>query len=461
MPPKILFVTGKLAEASLRKVLADLAPKVGFEADVAVMPITVAALLTTEWVGRRLRVADNTNRVVLPGYCRGDLGHIPIPQSSTIERGPKDLRDLPEFFGKRRQRPADYGRYDIEILAEINHAPTLSREQLLALADEYRRAGADLIDLGCDPGSTWAEAGAATAALRAAGHRVSVDSFNPHEVEAAVAAGAELVLSVNGGNRDSAVGWFEKYGAAVVALPDQPTDTDSLAETVAFLQSHGVPHRIDPILEPIGYGFAASLGRYLEARKRWPEAEIMMGVGNLTELTEVDSAGVNVLLAGFCQEQGIRSVLTTQVINWCRTAVKEFDLARRLMHHAVTEKTLPKHVDAGLTVLREGKLKEQGAETLARLAADVKDRNYRLFAERGELHVINADIYVRGTDPFDLFEKMLAADPKLDQSHAFYLGYELAKAVTALTLGKNYTQDQELKWGFLTVPETSHRNSGV
>ena len=41
--------------------------------------------------------------------------------------------------------------------------------------------------------------------------------------------------------------------------------------------------------------------------------------------------------------------------------------------------------------------------------------------------------------------------------HAFYLGYEFAKAVTALTLGKNYTQDQALRWGFLTVPETSHR----
>ena len=44
-------------------------------------------------------------------------------------------------------------------------------------------------------------------------------------------------------------------------------------------------------------------------------------------------------------------------------------------------------------------------------------------------------------------------DPKLDPSHAFYLGYEMAKAVTALTLGKNYTQDQALRWGFLTVPE--------
>ena len=96
-----------------------------------------------------------------------------------------------------------------------------------------------------------------------------------------------------------------------------------------------MPLRIDPVLEPIGFGFAASLGRYLEVRRRYPDAEMMMGIGNLTELTDVDSAGVNVLLLGFCQELGIRSVLTTQVINWARTSVRECDLARRLMHHAV------------------------------------------------------------------------------------------------------------------------------
>ena len=458
--PKILFVTGKLAEASLRKLLAELAPAAGFEAEVAVMPITVAALLTTEWVGRRLRVADDIDRVILPGYCRGELDLIPLPGSVSIERGPRDLRDLPEHFGKRRHRPENYGQYDIEILAEINHAPTLSRERLLALAGEFRRDGADLIDLGCDPGSTWSEIGEAVRALREAGHRVSVDSFNPEEVEAALAAGAELVLSVNRTNRDLAVGWHERHGSAVVAIPDQPTDTDSLVETVEFLRARGIPHRIDPILEPIGHGFAASLGRYLDARKRWPTAEIMMGVGNLTELTEADSVGVNALLAGFCQETGIRGILTTQVINWCRSAVREFDLARRLMHHAVTEKTLPKHVDAGLAILREGKLAEQGQETLTHLANTIKDRNYRLFAERGELHIINADVYARGRDPYELFEQLLAADARLDPSHAFYLGYELSKAVTALTLGKNYTQDQELRWGFLTVPEVSHRNPG-
>ena len=43
-----------------------------------------------------------------------------------------------------------------------------------------------------------------------------------------------------------------------------------------------------------------------------------------------------------------------------------------------------------------------------------------------------------------------------DPSHAFYLGYELMKARTALTLSKTYRQDQALEWGFLTVPEVSH-----
>ena len=58
------------------------------------------------------------------------------------------------------------------------------------------------------------------------------------------------------------------------------------------------------------------------------------------------------------------------------------------------------------------------------------------------------------TDPFILFEQMEVTDP----SHAFYLGYELMKAKTALTLSKTYRQDQALDWGFLTEPEVSHRD---
>jgi dihydropteroate synthase-like protein len=454
--PRILFVTGKLAEPALQRALADLAPHAGFEAEVAVLPITVVALATTAWVARHLTVPAGVERVVLPGLCAGDLAPVAAVAGLPVERGPRDLRDLPEFFGRRAGPPPGYGAHDITIVAEINHAPRLPLAELLAQARALRAEGADVIDVGCDPGGTWTGLDDAVRALRAEGLRVSVDSFNPDEVEAAVAAGAELVLSVNGSNRAAARSLHERHGCEFVVVPDVPADLGGLDETVAALAGWGVPFRIDPVIEPIGFGFAASLGRYLDVRRRYPAAEMLMGVGNLTELTDVDSAGVNVVLLGFCQELGVRSVLTTQVINWCRSCVRELDLARRLVHSACTERILPKHLEPDLVLLRDPRLRVHGEETLRELAERVKDRNFRLFAERGLLHVLNDKMFLRGTDPFALFEQMRQREA-IDPAHAFYLGYELAKAMTALTLAKNYVQDQALRWGFLTMPEqTGH-----
>jgi dihydropteroate synthase-like protein len=454
---RLVFVTGKLAEPALRRLLADLAPRAGFEPVVVVLPITVAALTTTPWVARHLKTPPDVERVILPGFCRGDAAEVAAACGVPAEHGPKDLRDLPEFFGQQSGPPPGYGASDIEILAEINYAPRLSRDEMLALARRYRADGADVIDLGCDPGATWADIGDAVRALRDEGLRVSVDSHNATEIAAAAKAGAELVLSVNGTNRHAAADW----GVEVVAIPDTPADLGGLDATLDALTKAGVRFRIDPVLEPIGFGFAASLGRYLEVRRRYPGAAMLMGVGNLTELTDVDSAGVNVLLAGFCQEVGIRSVLTTEVINWCRSCVRELDLARRLVYHAVRERVLPKKLEPNLVLLRDPKLYELGDEALRELAARITDRNYRLFAERGEIHVINGQMHLHGTDPFALFAEVQRQDEKMDSAHAFYLGYELAKAATALTLGKTYTQDQALRWGFLTVPEEPHRGNSI
>jgi dihydropteroate synthase-like protein len=450
--PHLLFVTGKLAEPALRRLLEEVAPRAGFDYTVAVLPITVVALATTGWVARHLRVPEGIDRVFLPGLCGGDLAALAAVTAAPVERGPKDLRDLPEFFRTSATSRSGYGAYDIAILAEINHAQRLSREELLRQARAYRDAGADVIDVGCDPGSAWAGVGDAVRALRDEGMRVSIDSFDPAEVEAAVRAGAELVLSVNGTNVERARDW----GAEVVALPDVPATLEGLDATVERLAACGVPFRIDPVLEPIGLGFAASLGRYLEVRRRYPEAEMLMGVGNLTELTDVDSAGVNVALLGFCEEVGVRSVLTTEVINWCRSCVRELDLARRLVYFACKERVPPKRVDTALVMLRDPRLRAHGEATLRELAARLTDRNFRLFAEGGVIHAMSGEMYLTGDDPFVLFERMCER-AAIDPSHAFYLGYEMAKAVTALTLGKNYVQDQALQWGFLTRPERSHR----
>ena len=452
-PEKIHFVTGRLAEHSLRQVLAQLAPRVGFEATVQALHITVAALMTTEWIARRLAVPDETTRIIIPGGCRGSLDVFRDVTAIPVERGPEDLRRLDEFFGQQSRDLSDYGSFDIEILAEINHAPRLQLATLLDEARRLRAAGADRIDLGCDPGSEWTAVADAVRMLVAEGFRVSIDSFAPREIAAAVRAGASLVLSVNSTNVAAAADW----GCEVVVVPDVPATLEGFFDTIEWLTKDGVKMRLDPVLEPIGFGFAASLGRYLDVRRRFPHAEMMMGVGNLSELTDVDSAGVNTLLIGFCQETGIRSVLTTQVIHWARDSVRECALARALAHHAVTNRTLPKHVEPRLVTLRSGKPQEHGQEVLDSLAQAIRDPNFRIFAERGVIHLVGAGLHLESRDPFALFKQLEAAGrTDVDPSHAFYLGYEMAKAVTALTLDKDYRQDQALDWGHLTQPEIGH-----
>lgn len=449
-PQTVLFVTGRLAEQPLRRIVGELSGSAGIALEVAVLGISVAVLMHVEFVGRKLQVPPYVDCVILPGWCQGDVSQLERRFGKPFERGSKDLHELPEFFGHEKRSFVDLSRFDIEILAEINYVLRLSDAEIVKQAEDYRADGADVIDLGCIPGERWSRAGEVTRLLRDWGLRTLIDSFDRYEVEEAVAAGVELVLSVNAGNRD----WAAKLSAELVVIPDDPHDLSSLAPTMEKLRDAGARFRIDPILEPIAFGFAKSVGRFLAARQMWPEVEIMMGIGNLTELTEVDSVGMNLLLAGLCQEIGIRSVLTTQVINWCRSAVREFDLARRLAHYAVKNHVLSKHFDSQLVMLCDSQAREVGSDELAQLAAGIKDSNFRIFAERGELHIINREGYLRGSDPFELFEKL----GPLDSAHAFYLGYEMAKVVTALTLGKNYRQDEALTWGFLTCPELSARH---
>ena len=444
-PRHVLFVTGKLAEPALRRVLAE--ATLPFDWDVAVMKITVAALMTTEWIGRFLRPAEGVDRVLLPGLCEGDTAALGAQLGVAVEKGPKDLREIPQYFG-REAAARDYGAWDIEILAEINNAPRLPRHAIRTAADYFRSSGADIIDIGCTPGLPFPALAEVVRELTDAGMRVSVDSFDPTEIRAAVAAGAELVLSVNGSNIDVARD-LSGSGARVVVLPDLGAGLDTLDASIDKLAAWGVPFVVDPILEPIGFGFTASLERYAEARRRYPSAEMLMGIGNLTELTSADTTGVNALLIAVCQELGIRSVLTTEVIPWARGAVREIDIARRLMHHAVTHRTIPKGVDDRLLTVKDPAVLTYSQDELRALQAEITDPNYRIFADSDGITVFNNERFVRGTNIQEIFTQLGVDEP----THAFYLGKELARAQLAVTLGKTYRQEGALTWGYLTPPD--------
>ncbi len=461
---RLVFVTGKLAEPALRRVLGPLGERHGFAWQIAVPGVQVAALIHAKLLMNRLGpllddIGGRCDRVVLPGLCDADPVALAQQFGLPFVRGPKDLHDLPAFFGDGDREPPDLSRWDIEIVAEINHAARLSDAEVLAAAAALRADGADLIDVGATPGAPTGRVADLVRLLRGEGHRVSVDSFDRGEVTASVDAGAELVLSCNGSNVDWAVPLGRDTGVEFVVVPDEPTDLDSLFRTAGTLDAAGVAHRLDPILEPIGFGFAASLDRYSEVRRRCPAAAMLMGVGNLTELTGVDSAGVNTLLAGFCQERRIFSVLTTQVIPWARSSVRELDAARRLMRCAADRGTVPKRLSDALVMLRDPQPRRWAPEEIAELAAAVTDENFRVLVDGAQIHLFNRDGRHAGRDPYALFDAAAAAavvaGRPLTASHAFYLGHELAKASTALTLGKGYVQDVALRWGLLTEAETS------
>jgi hypothetical protein len=237
--PRILFVTGKLAEPALRRAVAELEATSKVEPFVVVLPISVAALLTTDWVATHLGVEAGIEMVMIPGLCRGEIAELEQRIGIPVERGPKDVRELPEHFGNKKP-PVALTQFDIEIIAEINHAASLSLADIVQMARQYHADGADVIDIGCDPGGTWAGVGDVVTALRDEGLRVSIDSFNLVEVAAAIQAGAELVLSVNSSNVAAAKDW----GAEVVAIPDEPDKLESLDRTVEQLSRDGVRFRL-------------------------------------------------------------------------------------------------------------------------------------------------------------------------------------------------------------------------
>src|SRR6185369_5482860 len=160
-------------------------------------------------------------------------------------------------------------------------------------------------------------------------------------------AGADYLLSLTVDTL-----WVaHEVDAVPVLIPRAPSDEGSLYEAIEQMQRLGRPFLADAILDPIPFGFTASIVRYHRLRERFPDAPIMMGVGNLTELTEADTSGINALLFGIAAELNVAAVLTTQVSGHARCAVREANWARRIMHAAARQASLPKGMsDALMTV---------------------------------------------------------------------------------------------------------------
>src|SRR3954453_12015611 len=122
------------------------------------MKITVAALMTADWIARRLEVPPEVTRIMIPGLCQGDPAVLSERFDVPAEKGPADLKRLPAFFGQADAR-SRYGARDIRIFAEINNVPHLDRERIAKAPNYYRGAGPDVIGLGLSLDRNWLDEG--------------------------------------------------------------------------------------------------------------------------------------------------------------------------------------------------------------------------------------------------------------------------------------------------------------
>ena len=315
MKERILFLTGRLAQNRLEKVLQGMEPTT-FGWSVLSVGVKVAALMTEPILMRRLPRPIKADRVIVPGRCRADLTRLAQEFGVPFQRGPDELKDLPMFLG-RAGAALDLSRHALRIFAEIVDASQLSLKAILARAEVLRVEGADVIDLGCLPDTPFLHLEDAVRELKARGFAVSVDSADADELRRGGLAGADYLLSLT--ERNLAIA--EETGARPVLIPAQHGDLASLYRAAEDAEKRGLTAILDPVIDPIHFGFADSLSRYREARARLPEAEMLMGTGNLTELTDADSVGVTALLLGICSELAIANVLTVHVGSHTRRTI--------------------------------------------------------------------------------------------------------------------------------------------
>ena len=450
MAEHVLFLTGHLARPRLEKVLAGLAD-VGFSWSIVDIGVKVAALMTEAIITRRLPRPVAAARVIVPGRCRADLARLSAEFGVPFERGPDELKDLPAYFGKGG-RGLDLSRHDIRIFAEIVDASALTVDAILERAAAMRAAGADVIDLGCLPDTPFPHLEDTVRALRAGGFLVSVDSANTDELLRGGKAGAQFLLSLTEDTLDIAA----ETGATPVLVPASHGDMASLLRAAETAKKRGIEAMLDPVIDPIHFGFMESLARYAEVRRLLPDAEILMGTGNLTELTDADSSGITAMLLGICSELFIRNVLVVQVSPHTRRTLQEHDAARRIMFAAREDASLPKDYGNALLQVHDKKPFPNTPREIAEVAAEVRDPNFRIEAAADGIHVYNRDGHHVAQDAPSLFPK-LGIDK--DSAHAFYLGMELMKAEIAFRLGKRYVQDEPLDWGVAVdrAPEDTTR----
>ena len=164
--------------------------------------------------------------------------------------------------------------------------------------------GADIIDLGATLNTLPEQVRRAVSLAKTfTTAPISIDTLDPELINEGVEAGADLVLSLNSTNMETAGPIVARAGTAAVVIPDEEKSLESLVRNIEAAHRLGIEKIIaDPVLDPVGHNITESIVRYYEFHRMYPEIPVFLGVGNVTELMDVDTIGVNATLCGIGAE---------------------------------------------------------------------------------------------------------------------------------------------------------------
>lgn len=519
---KVLVVTGELAKPMVEKYVKQ--SKV--EAKVLALPIQIAAFITPKFAAKKIMekvFPREFDLVLLPGLVSGDVSEVSKTIGIPAFKGPKHAADLPVVLdnlekitlsakkpaceliqkllrkkalnelNKIRKEAESLEKKDVSlvigygnrkawtyygftplIVAEIADAPTLSEEEVRSLARYYVDSGADIVDVGmmANGGKPEDASRIVKTILKTIQKPVSIDTSDVKEMEAAVKAGVNLILSINDQNMDEAAKNPLITQTPVVVTPANaegkiPSDymerINQLEKNILKAEKLGFRKIIaDPILDV--QSFLESLLGYVEFRRRNPKIPILFGAGNVTELVDVDSIGVNFLLALLAWEINANLIFTTEASAKSRGTVKELVIALRMITLAKKRGTPPKDLGINLLVLKEKKkrevsLSEAEKKIVVSNALERKSYTYdplgyfkvKVDHKTGEIYVFHyrlgerkPDFAVKGLNPKEIYTKIIEEKLVSRLDHAAYLGCELQKAKVAIQTGRSYVQDEEV-----------------
>lgn len=508
---RIALATGRKAEGMVRAAVRT--ANLPFDCEVLTQDLNIAAFSTPKSLSKALEKEGVSKKldyelILVSGFCKADFSDLEEEIAIPIRLGPRHAYDLCEvlqvaeelefspnvpadlFLAEKRKADAKQQLYELEsrakeafslkdvkiggearmkVCAELVDATLMTEAELQRMAQHYLESGADILDIGVHIGAKSEEVEKAlkTVLTLAPGVPVSIDTLDAELIRVGVENGVDMVLSLNKDNIPEVGDAMASNDVVAVVIPGsddgEHKTNESLLANIKMAEEHGIKRIIaDPVLNAVGYGIAESLYYYYQFRLHEKGTPLFFGVGNVTELMDADSTGINATLAGIGSELGADILFTPEYSDKARGSVRELRIASEMMMLSKARKSAPKDVGFDLLTLKEKRRLPVMRLRDGELIAAKKAEKWQL-DPKGSFRIAICEVKRAGTSEKkicaehspsgkriigksaqEIMDTILRFDLISRLEHASYLCNELTKAELALKLARSYAQDDPL-----------------